>query len=99
MEYEKYITTDKHGTPIIKEKNIPLFQIMILLQEGKTINEIIQIHKPVNVNEIAACLEYAKELIILSQYDNATVEINKHFLARKAIANKIRALKKPPFFD
>lgn len=89
MKYEEKITTTPHGTAIIKGTNIWVINILRLLEEGKTMNEIINIHPELSTSDISACIEYAVELVIISDYKKSTQKINENFKSRNVLADKI----------
>ncbi len=91
MKYEERITTDKYGTPVIKAAEISVFNILRMLEEGKIISEIINIHPELTTADISACIEYAAELVIISDFKKSTKKINERF-ERRALAYKLYAL-------
>lgn len=51
-----------HGKPRIKGTRIPVSLILGYLAAGKTFNEIIEEFPDLNKDQIAACLDYARDL-------------------------------------
>jgi len=97
MKYEEKIVTNENGTPVIKGTTIGVYSILRMLEEGKTMDEIIMVHPLLSNLDISACLEYATELVIVSDFNNLTKKINEHFNKRHALADRIRKLADKPF--
>ncbi|MBS1671344.1 MAG: DUF433 domain-containing protein [Bacteroidetes bacterium] len=91
MKYEQKITTTQYGSKIIKGTDISIITILRMLEEGKTIDEIITAQPSLTSADISACLEYATELVIISDFKKSTKKINEHFTNRHILANKLRA--------
>jgi len=97
MKYENNIETNKHGTPIIKGTETAVHEILRLLSEGITVDEVIRTHPKLSAQDIFACLEFATELVIVYDFKKSSKKINEHFKERHALADRIRAMKdKPP---
>ena len=102
MKYEEKITTNELGTVVVKGTDIWIITILRMLEEGKTIDEIIKIHPELSGSDISACMEYATELAIVSDFKKSTKTINEHFNKRHSLAEKFRkAMKKnrPSYLD
>lgn len=98
MKYEeKIVTGERSSTLVIKGTKIWVTDILRMLEEGKTMDEIIKTHPELSTSDISACIEYATELVIVSDFKKSTKKINEHFRERHALANRIRALKDKPF--
>lgn len=97
LNYEEIIVANEHGTLIIKGTKIWVINVLRMLEEGKTRDEIINAHPELSTSEISACIEYATELVIVSDFKKSTKKINEHFTERHELANRIRALKDKPF--
>jgi uncharacterized protein (DUF433 family) len=98
MKYEEKLVTSEHSsTLLIKGTNIWVINILRMLEEGKTMDEVIKDHPELSTSDISACLEYATELVIVSDFKKSTKIINEHFRERHALANRIRTLKDKPF--
>lgn len=53
-----------HGKPVIRGTRIMLWQILDLLEDGLTFNEIIKNYFPqITKEDIKACVEYANQLV------------------------------------
>lgn len=53
-----------HGKPVIRGTRIMLWQILDLLENGLTFDEIIKSYFPqITRQDIKACLEYANQLV------------------------------------
>lgn len=62
---EKRITTDPkvcHGQACIKGTRIPVHQVVKMLANGDTIDELLQEYPKITREDILACLEYAASL-------------------------------------
>jgi uncharacterized protein (DUF433 family) len=63
----EHITIDPkicHGKPIIRGTRIMLWQILDLLEDGLTFDEIITTYFPqLTKEDISACIEYANRLV------------------------------------
>ncbi|MFN3756831.1 MAG: DUF433 domain-containing protein [Flavobacterium sp.] len=51
------------GKPVIKGTRISVEQIISLLSQGITIDEILIEYKGLKKNQVLACLEYAKKML------------------------------------
>ena len=97
MKYEEKILANEHSTLTIKGTTICVINILRMLEEGKTMAEIIKVHPELSTSDISACLEYATELVIVSDFKKSTKKIYENFRERHAWANRVRALKDKPF--
>jgi len=64
-EWKNYIVSTPdvlRGKPRIKGTRIPVSLILGYLAAGKTYDEIIEEFQDINKEQIAACLDYAREL-------------------------------------
>ena len=53
-----------HGKPCIRGHRVMVYQILDLLEAGKTFDQIIQAYFPtITKKDIRACLEYANHLV------------------------------------
>ena len=100
MKYENNIEANKYGTPTIKGTETSVYEILRLLSEGNSVDEVIRTHPKLSIQDILACLEYATELVIVYDFKKSSKKINEHFKERHALANRIRAMKDklPPIF-
>ena len=97
MKYENKIGTNKCDTPTIKGTETAVHDILRLLSEGNSFDEVVRTHPKLSIQDIFACLEYATELVIVYDFKKSTKKINEHFKERHALADRIRALKDKPF--
>lgn len=51
-----------HGQACIKGTRIPVHQIVLMLANGDTIDELLKAYPTITRNDILACLEYAGTL-------------------------------------
>ena len=51
-----------HGQACIKGTRIPVHQIVLMLANGDTINDLLKAYPTITSNDILACLEYAGTL-------------------------------------
>lgn len=51
------------GKPVIKGTRIPVEQIISLLSQGITIDQILEEYKGLKKEQVLACLEYAKSVL------------------------------------
>ena len=51
-----------HGQAVIKGTRIPVHQILHMLANGDTIEELLEEYPSITRNDILACIEYAAEL-------------------------------------
>jgi uncharacterized protein (DUF433 family) len=51
-----------HGQACIKGKRIPVHQILHMLANGDTVEELLQDYPSLKREDILACIEYAAEL-------------------------------------
>ncbi|MDP2160037.1 MAG: DUF433 domain-containing protein [Flavobacterium sp.] len=62
VDYKKYITIHpetRFGKPTVIGTRITVYDVLNLLANGMTINEIIHDFPELNENQIKACLSYA----------------------------------------
>ena len=52
-----------HGKPCIAGTRIPVYLIIEMIEHGLTFNEIIEEYPHITVDDIKACLRFAKQLI------------------------------------
>ncbi len=52
-----------HGKPCITGTRIPVYLILEMIEHGLTFNEIIEEYPHITVDDIKACLRFAKQLI------------------------------------
>ena len=65
MEWKEYIVSDPEvlrGKPRLKGTRIPVGLVLGYLAAGKTQDEIVAEFPDLNRQQIAACLDYAREL-------------------------------------
>lgn len=51
-----------HGQACIKDTRIPVHQIVLMLANGDTIEELLQDYPSITRDDVLACLEYAGAL-------------------------------------
>jgi uncharacterized protein (DUF433 family) len=49
-----------HGEPCVAGTRIPVWQIVAMLENGDTVEEILEDFPPLQKIDIAACLEFAR---------------------------------------
>lgn len=67
MNYLERITMNPeicHGKPCIRNMRWPVEVILDMLSSGMTIPEILEDHKELEKEDVVACLNYAKLLMI-----------------------------------
>jgi uncharacterized protein (DUF433 family) len=52
-----------HGKPCIKGTRIPVYLILEMLEYGYSFSQIMEEYPSVSVEEIKACIAYAKDLV------------------------------------
>ncbi len=73
VEWRNYITSTPEvlrGKPRIKETRIPVSLILGYLAAGNTVEKIIEEYPDLTREQIAACLDYAREM---SEFEIAAV--------------------------
>ena len=97
MNYEDKLAINQNGTLVIKGTEISVIEILRMLSEGNSVNDVIKVHQKISVADIGSCFEYATELVIINDYKKATTAIREDIKERYALAARIRALKDKPF--
>ncbi|MDZ7691367.1 MAG: DUF433 domain-containing protein [Balneolaceae bacterium] len=72
VKWQEHIVSDPEairGKPRIKNTRIPVSLILEYLADGKTIDEIIKEFPDLSHEDIAACLDYARDL---SEFETAS---------------------------
>ena len=65
VDWKEYITSDPdilHGKPRLKGTRIPVSLVLGYLAAGRSADEILAEFPDLNRDQIAACLDYARDL-------------------------------------
>ena len=52
-----------HGKPCIKGTRIPIYLILEMIEHGLTFKEILEEYPDIEIEDIKACIRYAKALV------------------------------------
>lgn len=101
MSYEEKLEASSneimYGNILIKGTKVSVGTILRELSKGNSIDDILKDRTEISNFDVYACLEYAAELVSAISYKKAMTAIETNIEKRKALANKIRALKDKPF--
>jgi len=65
------------GKPIIRGMRIKVENILALLEQGVTIEDILNDYPDLEIDDIRACIAYARTLVANETIENIAMEITK----------------------
>lgn len=91
-EFEEGKKDDLYVEIFIKEKGIPVREILRLLSQGKKYEDILIQFPNATISDIQTCLNYACELVGAIDFKNAVKSINTIRKKKQAIVDKINSI-------
>lgn len=81
---------------LLKGTNISVREVLRLLSQGKSINELLESNPGMTLSDIHTCLRYGWELVGAIDFKKAVSAVNNVNKKRQIVVDKIRSMKANP---
>lgn len=90
MNFEERLESNSKGVATVRCTEIKVSTVIRMLHDGQTVEDILTQNPELTHKDISACLEYATELVSISDFESSTRRIIKESIERKALADTFR---------